>query len=53
MFNPSEQLRKFDKEHHYIKKWLPEYNEERYLPEIVEHKEARLRALSVYRAGIL
>lgn len=49
IFNPEEQTKKFDKDHHYIKKWLPEnYNENA----IVEHKKARERALKTYKDAL-
>jgi deoxyribodipyrimidine photo-lyase len=53
IFNPSEQLKKFDKQLEYIHKWIPEYNMGLYLPPMVDHKIARLRALETYKSGIL
>ncbi len=52
IFNPEEQLRKFDKEKHYVNKWIPEYETDSYPKTIVEHKFARTRALETYRKGI-
>ena len=52
VFNPSEQLKKFDKEQKYIKMWLPKFGTEEYPEPIVDHKEARLRALDTYKTGI-
>ena len=52
IFNPYTQTEKFDKEHKYIKKWLPEYKSPEYPGPMVEHKEARERALRVYKEGI-
>ena len=52
VFNPSEQLKKFDKDQNYIKTWLPKFGTEEYPEPIVDHKEARLRALETYKAGI-
>lgn len=49
VFNPELQLKKFDPEHKYLKKWLPEYGTDRYPKAIVNHKEARERALSRYK----
>lgn len=52
VFNPSEQLRKFDKELKYVKKWIPEYGTKEYPDPIVDHKAARIRALETYKAGL-
>ena len=51
IFNPSEQVKKFDKDFKYIKKWVPEFQEITYLP-IVDHKEARERCLKVYKEAV-
>lgn len=51
VFNPTEQVKKFDKQFEYIKKWVPEYQEITYTP-MVEHKMARLRALETYKKGL-
>ncbi|MFL9844024.1 cryptochrome/photolyase family protein [Flavobacterium rhizosphaerae] len=51
IFNPTEQVKKFDKDLAYIKKWVPEFEEIDYKP-IVEHKEARERALKVYKDAV-
>lgn len=51
VFNPTEQIKKFDKQLTYIKKWVPEYQEITYLP-MVEHKMARQRALNTYKVGL-
>jgi deoxyribodipyrimidine photo-lyase len=52
VFNPTEQAKKFDKDLKYIKKWVPEFENLDYRP-IVEHKEARERALKVYKEGLV
>ncbi len=52
IFNPIEQLKKFDKELKYIKKLVSEFNTFSYPKPIVEHKFARERALRTYKAGI-
>lgn len=51
IFNPSEQVKKFDKDFKYIKKWVPEFQEISYKP-IVDHKEARERCLKVYKEAV-
>lgn len=48
IFNPSEQVRKFDKDLKYIRKWVPEFEQLDYRP-IIDHKEARERCLEVYK----
>ena len=51
IFNPSEQVKKFDKDLAYIKKWVPEFEDIDYKP-IVDHKEARERAMRVYKEAL-
>lgn len=50
VFNPELQLKKFDPELKYIKKWVPEYGSHHYPKPIVNHKEARDRALARYKS---
>ena len=52
IFNPMTQVDKFDKEKKYIRKWVPEYGTEDYPEKMVDHKEARERCLSVYKAAL-
>jgi deoxyribodipyrimidine photo-lyase len=52
IFNPIEQLRKFDKNQVYIKQWIPELLSGNYALPMVEHKMARVRALDTYKEGI-
>ena len=52
IFNPSEQVKKFDKDLEYIKKWVPELKTLNYPLPMVDHKQARERALRVYKQGI-
>ncbi|MGH2666284.1 cryptochrome/photolyase family protein [Flavobacterium sp.] len=49
IFNPTEQIKKFDKNLHYIKKWIPELETPDYPAPIVDHKEAREKCLKVYK----
>lgn len=51
IFNPSEQVRKFDKDLKYIRKWVPEFEQLDYRP-IIDHKEARERCLVVYKKAV-
>ena len=52
IFNPTEQIKKFDKELKYIKKWVPELETLYYPKPIVDHKEAREKCLNVYKAAV-
>jgi deoxyribodipyrimidine photo-lyase len=52
IFNPTEQIKKFDKDLDYIKKWIPEYGTDSYPEPIVDHKEAREKCLLVYKAAV-
>lgn len=52
IFNPTTQIKKFDKDLSYIKKWVPEFQELTYAKEIVEHKFARERCLKVYKEAV-
>lgn len=52
IFNPTAQLKKFDKDFEYVKKWIPDYKSEKYIPPMVEHTFARQRALEVYKKGL-
>ena len=52
IFNPTSQIKKFDKDYIYIKKWVPEYDTDKYVGEMVDHKEARERCLKVYKEAV-
>ena len=52
IFNPTSQIKKFDKDYKYIKKWVPEYDSDKYADEMVDHKEARERCLKVYKEAV-
>ena len=52
IFNPTEQIKKFDKDWKYIKKWVPEVETSAYVKPIVDHKEARERCLRVYKEAV-
>jgi len=52
IFNPTTQIEKFDSDHKYIKEWVPEYGTSNYPDKMVDHKEARERALSTYKAAV-
>ena len=52
IFNPSEQVKKFDKELRYIQKWVPNFQEIDYPAPMVDHKKARERCLMVYKTAL-
>lgn len=52
IFNPTEQLKKFDKDLQYIKKWIPELETSKYPKPVVDHKEAREKCLNVYKTAV-
>tara|TARA_B100001741_G_C16551749_1_gene599784 strand:+ start:1528 stop:2829 length:1302 start_codon:yes stop_codon:yes gene_type:complete len=53
IFNPYEQIKKFDKEFKYIKKWVPEFaDSNNYCPPLVDHKFARERCLIEYKKAL-
>ena len=52
IFNPMEQLKKFDKQKRYVKQWVPEFESDAYPEPMVDHKMARARALETYKIGI-
>ena len=53
VFNPALQTEKFDSHAEYIRRWVPEFNDPfAYARPMVEHKMARERALSTYKAGL-
>jgi deoxyribodipyrimidine photo-lyase len=52
IFNPTTQIKKFDKELAYINKWVPDFQEFTYPKEMIDHKEARERCLAVYKEAL-
>ncbi len=52
IFNPTEQIKKFDTDGKYIKKWIPEYGTSSYPEPIVDHKEARENCLKTYKEAV-
>ena len=52
IFNPENQVRKFDPEGKYIKKWIPGLGTPEYPAPVTDYAMARKRALKYYRAGI-
>ncbi len=52
IFNPTTQIKKFDKNEEYIKTWVQEYGTDDYPEKMVDHKEARERALKTYKEAV-
>ncbi len=52
VFNPAEQIKKFDRDLEYIHRWIPEYGTPSYPEPMIDHRFARNRALETYRKGI-
>jgi deoxyribodipyrimidine photo-lyase len=52
VFNPAEQQKKFDPDLAYIKKWIPEFGTGSYAAPLVDHSQARLRALATYKKAL-
>ncbi|MBK0380499.1 cryptochrome/photolyase family protein [Mucilaginibacter segetis] len=53
IFNPESQLKKFDPELKYVKKWVPEYADFSVYPKpIVDHSFARERCLKAFKAAL-
>jgi deoxyribodipyrimidine photo-lyase len=52
IFNPTEQVKKFDKDLVYIKKWIPELQDFSYPQPIVDHVFARERCLRVFKEAV-
>lgn len=51
IFNPAEQMRKFDPQMRYIRRWVPELDSCSYPRPVVDHSLARERALATYSHG--
>ncbi|GFD81437.1 deoxyribodipyrimidine photo-lyase [Tenacibaculum sp. KUL118] len=52
VFNPESQLKKFDKDLQYIRKWVKDFDELTYPQPMVEHKFARERAINTYKKAL-
>jgi deoxyribodipyrimidine photo-lyase len=52
VFNPSLQLEKFDHDREYVKKWVPGVSGKDYPDPIVDHDQARVRAISAFKSGL-
>ena len=52
IFNPTEQIKKFDSKLTYIREWVTNFDELTYPAPMVEHKFARERCLLAYKKGL-
>ena len=52
IFNPTTQIKKFDKEKEYINEWVPNLQELSYPEPMVDHKMARERCLKTYKESL-
>ncbi|MBN2165397.1 MAG: deoxyribodipyrimidine photo-lyase [Marinilabiliaceae bacterium] len=52
IFNPLEQLKKFDNEMVYVRKWIPEFGTPNYPKQIIDHSTARQRAIETYKKAL-
>ena len=52
VFNPTTQLKKFDPERRYVRRWVPEYGTPDYPEPIIDHAFGRERALATYKRGL-
>jgi deoxyribodipyrimidine photo-lyase len=52
VFNPRLQTEKFDKDLVYVKKWVPEFESEKYPKPVVDHAFARERVLRVFKNAL-
>lgn len=52
IFNPMTQLKKFDPDLLYIKKWIPEYGSDAYPSPIIDYKDSYQRAIFTYQRAL-
>ncbi|HEX6982548.1 MAG TPA: deoxyribodipyrimidine photo-lyase [Balneolaceae bacterium] len=52
IFNPQTQIKKYDPNSEYINQWVDEFGTDDYPEKMVDHKEARKRALDVYKKAL-
>ena len=50
IFNPDTQLRKFDPDGTYVRRWIPEFDALSYPAPMLDHAVARARALAAYKS---
>ena len=52
IFNPDTQAKRFDPDGVFVDHWVPEAGSAEYPQPIVDHKQARERALQAYKKGL-
>jgi len=52
IFNPMTQIKKFDKDHQYLNRWVPDLGAHSYPDKMVDHKMARERCLKAYKEAL-
>lgn len=52
IFNPALQEKKFDPDQKYIKKWIPEFETSAYPKPMIDHEDARIRAINTYKKAL-
>lgn len=52
IFNPFLQQKKYDSGNGYVKKWIPEFGTKSYPVPLVDYREARERAVRIYRQAL-
>lgn len=52
IFNPTEQVKKFDPDFKYIRKWVTDFDSLTYPKPMIDHKEARERCLKTYKSAL-
>ncbi len=52
VFNPYSQAKKFNEADEYIRKWVPEYGTDDYPKPMVNHQEARERAIQTFKEAL-
>jgi deoxyribodipyrimidine photo-lyase len=50
IFNPTAQLERFDPDHRYVARWIPEFGTSLYPQPVVDHAAERLEALARYES---
>jgi len=53
IFNPALQVKRFDPQHEYIRRWVPEGEKRKQVIPLVDHAFARARAIEEYKRAIL
>lgn len=53
IFNPITQREKFDQNHQYVKRFIPDYDANQYIEKVIDHRSARQRCLEVYKKALI